>query len=498
MINISGYSLLELSEHLKAKGLLVKCTLESPNAAPKALQTNSREVGSDDVFLAYQGVGQDSHKFLKDGKLKPMCVVVEPHYDGPAFPNCLMVKDGRSAWSEICSKLAGQPNEKLRFIGVTGTNGKTSTTWYTYHLLRAAGHKVLYIGTLGVYLGEDYYPSMHTTPDPPVFFDWLRRAVEQNVSWVIMEVSSQAIFHRRVAPISFELGCFTSFSQDHLDLHKTLEDYWACKLSFILAPNMRRAYIHQSLREQLSSPSSSMEFYGEHRPELPSTDHPYSTITLDNFGEAGVCSVKIQHAQKGLSLIGNAPVPVSFLRENFLAAVLLASAVDPKCLDTGLWQLVPFIPGRCEFVSVENRPNAPRVVIDYAHSPDGIEKILEAARPLCSGEVWIVFGCGGDRDRSKRSLMAKAAQRADHVIITNDNPRTESPSEILDEIAAGFSDETSVRRIENRRQAIVKAISLARATDLVIIAGKGHEDYQEIDGRRIDFSDREIALEALK
>ena len=191
-------------------------------------------------------------------------------------------------------------------------------------------------------------------------------------------------------------------------------------------------------------------------------------------------------------------MPVSFLRENFLAAVLLASSVDANCLDSALWPLVPFIPGRCEFISTENQPNAPRVVIDYAHSPDGIEKILEAARPLCSGQVWIVFGCGGDRDRTKRPLMAKAAQSADHVIITSDNPRTEDPAVILDQIAVGFSEETSVRRIENRRQAIVKAISLARPTDLVVIAGKGHEGYQEIDGRRIDFSDREIALEALK
>jgi UDP-N-acetylmuramyl-tripeptide synthetase len=472
----------------------------------RALATDSRRVQPGDAFIAWPGHALDGRQYVRQalagGALA--CLVeaegVEAFEFGADLP-VATVPGLKARTGEIADEFYGRPSERLQVVATTGTNGKTSTAWWTAQALGELGQRCGVIGTLGI--GEppreravagEPQPALDatglTTPDPVTLQRALRRFVDEGFAACVIEASSIGIVEQRLAGTRIAVALFTNFTQDHLDFHATMEDYWQAKSALFDWPGLRAAVLNvddprgAALAQRLRGPE--MWTYSTEAPaRLRARGMDYRDVGLAFDVHEGA-----QRAEVRSRLIGQYNV------SNLLAVIggLRALGV-PLERAAGACAALTMVPGRMQRVEAA-RPG-PEVVVDYAHSPDALEKALAALR---GGQLWCVFGCGGNRDTAKRPLMGAIAQRlADRVVLTSDNPRHESPAFILGQIQAGLSGKRdSVQLIEDRRQAIAVAVRQAATNDVVLLAGKGHEDYQEIAGRRLPFSDVDEARFALE
>jgi UDP-N-acetylmuramoyl-L-alanyl-D-glutamate--2,6-diaminopimelate ligase len=451
---------------------------------------DSRRVQEGDLFVALPGSQSDGHDYVAEAVARGCSAVLsERPLEGIDVPNCV-VPNSREAYGRICQALAGNPSLKLKLVGVTGTNGKTTTSWLVASVLSAAGHRVGLLGTLGYFDGEEVQPAALTTPPADQLAAWLARMVVGGCSHAVMEVSSHALDQYRVAGVRFDSACVTNVSRDHLDYHRTMRDYRLAKAKLFdyLAPEgfavvnaddpVAAGYLRHLQRPALSvGIQSAAEITASPIEQFPSEQ----TFLLC----AGSEIVPVRTRMIGTNHIYNCLTA---------AAVGLAYGIDLMTVVRGL-ERVEYVPGRLQRIEC-GQPFG--VFVDFAHTPDALTGCLETLRKVTAGRVICVFGAGGDRDRPKRPLMGRAVeQAADLAVITSDNPRSEDPRAIIDQIVGGFEHGENAQVIADRVQAIHWALGQARPGDCVLIAGKGHESCQIIGHERIPLDDREIARQWL-
>jgi UDP-N-acetylmuramoyl-L-alanyl-D-glutamate--2,6-diaminopimelate ligase len=454
---------------------------------------DSRDAGVHDLFVAIAGERVDGHRFV--GGVACAAVVVEQDVQAPRGVTRIRVQDSRQALAECAAALAGDPAGQLALVGVTGTNGKTTTCWILESILSAAGTAVGVVGTTGHRIRGTRRPARFTTPLPTQWQGLLRDMVEAGCTVVAAEVSSIGLAARRVDASRFAVGVFTSLGRDHLDFHGDMATYVEAKMrlfrELVVDGGVAVLPAVDPTGTRLTEACARLDVrtYGLDSGQVTARD-----ITLTPGGSRGVLVAPEGEAAFSLSLVGRHNL------QNGLAAAPTALALGCSLEEvaTGL-SCVPVVPGRLEPVPAPG-PTAipgPTVLVDYAHTPDALETVLAALRELAPGRVGVVFGCGGDRDRGKRPEMARAAcQGADWVVATTDNPRGEDPLAILEDVRAGLDDQAEIQ--VDRRLAIRRAImNWAEPGDLVLIAGKGHEQFQEIQGEQVAFDDRLVAAVAL-
>jgi len=484
---------------MRGANLLVRAVGDQTDERSCTVCLDATKIQKGEIYLAYKGVHHDGHAGIPQAiKRGAAMVIVE---DPQALAAChglpgVVVKSGREAWSWLSAKTWGDPQNDLTILGVTGTNGKTSTVWMIKELLRAMGVPCVAIGTLGAYVGGEHRPTTHTTPDPPELFALLHEAKQRRIVVVAMEVSSHAVEQKKLGPIRLAAAGFTSFSRDHLDFHATMEAYLAAKVrvfSEYLAPQ-GVAYINTLVAAQIPAQTlpQTTSYYGfeDEFQALSVAAERRLSISLSEESILG-CTVSLQWQDKQRA--GRVPYFGHPAVANFVLALALSEYVSGNSIPSSLWQKVRPVPGRLEIVA-RKRAEAPNVFVDYAHTPDALAKTLGLLRPLTKGKLWVVFGCGGDRDRGKRPEMGDVAARlADHVVITSDNPRSEDPRSIVEQIKRGISGTTSVTEQLDREVAIHHAIAHAERDDTVLIAGKGHEAFQTIGTESKAFHDPTVA-----
>lgn len=460
------------------------------------LAQDSRRVQAGNLFFCVKGVKYDGHQFLKEAAAQggTAAIVSEPPAEDYGLTIIQVDKVSPELIKEVAGAFYGYPDQKLQLIGVIGTNGKTTSTYLVKSILEAAGHSVGLIGTITNMIKDQPLPTHNTTPGVLELQQLFAAMVQAGVEYVVMEVSSHSIDQGRVAGLAFRCGIFTNITQDHLDYHKTFAEYLRVKSKFFLdLPVTSWAVINGDDPHSdtfIEKTAAKVVTYG--------VEHPVQ------IGATG-----IQLSPTGVSFTANTPVGPIDLRlhltgyfnvYNSLGALGagLVLGVDPAAIKQGL-ESVSGVPGRFQVVPGVTDFG---VIVDYAHTPDGLENILNTGRALTKKRLLLVFGCGGDRDRTKRPIMgALAAKLADFSIITSDNPRSEKPEAIIAEIEAGFKEanpKAAYQLEPDRAAAIRKIINLAQPGDLVIIAGKGHENYQIFSDRTIHFDDREVVQSVLE
>lgn len=473
------------------------------------LALDSRAVRRGDAFIAVAGSRQHglvhARQALENGAA---AVVYEPQDGAEAILAGLAVDTPVVAVEGLSQKLGaiamrffGDPSARLQVIGITGTNGKTSCSQFLAQALEHCG----IIGTLGWGAPGQLRQTLNTTPDALSLQAMLAEFVKQGQSAVAMEVSSHALHQGRVNGVQFCAAVYTNFSRDHLDYHGTMEAYVAAKLALLQKPGLRFVVLNLDdvyCREVRAALPSGIKAWGYSRVLDYAGEDNAATLIEDM--EMLVASA-VRHRADGLAFTAHwrgrqmdisAPVFGDFNVENLLAVLATLLALDaPFETAAARLQAIRPVPGRMERFTL---PDAPAVFVDYAHTPDALDKVLASLKPHCPGKLWAVFGCGGDRDRGKRPQMgAVAVQRADRVVLTDDNPRHEDPERIVEEILVGCGA-APVQVVRDRQRAIEQAIEQAAANDWIVIAGKGHEDYQEISGRRIPFSDSAVVKRSLQ
>ena len=460
-----------------------------PQAEITAVDYDSRKVGRGSLFCCLVGEKTDGHNFASMAMEKGASALICQRPLPLNVPQ-LIVPDGREAMARAAACFYGHPERELTMLAVTGTNGKTSVTYMVKSVAETAGKKVGLIGTIQNLIGEEKVYTERTTPESVDLFALLRRMADKGVELVVMEVSSHALAQQRVAGIPFKAGLFTNLTQDHLDYHKTFENYRAakkklfaqCGIAILNGDDETAAY----MKEGLSIPVWTMgihhpgEFYARGI-EITTQGASFHLFTPQGNG-------RISLHISGLFSVYNAMGT---------AALCTAAGIPFSCIVKGLEGLRG-VAGRLECVDTGDRPFS--VYVDYAHTPDALQNVLETARGFTRRRLISVFGCGGDRDHGKRPIMGEIGGRySDHVILTSDNPRTEDPMDILKAVEEGVKRTATPYIVtENRREAIREALEEAGDGDVIVIAGKGHESYQEINGVRHHFDDKEIVLSLLR
>ena len=494
--------------------------LDSPEVNGKldgevaGLTYDSRGVAPGLLFVAIRGVHQDGHQFVGQAMTQgATAVVVEKDWPyGPSqTPSCVIrVKDTRRALSVLAHQFYGRPSHRMGMIGVTGTNGKTTTTYLIKGILEVAGKKVGLLGTTGYHIGQQVLPATHTTPESLDLHWLLAGMVQAGMEYTVMEVSSHALALGRVSDCTFDVAVYTNLTQDHLDFHKDMEDYFRAK---------QRLFSGLGMGNPKSFPRRAIVNGDDSRASqvIAVTQVPCWTYGTDK--QADLTAEHIQIDFEGIRFSAMTPkgkfevhsaLTGRYNVSNILAAigVALSQDISIPVIQQGI-RNIHQVPGRFEKIQEGQKF---LVIVDYAHTEDALRKLLLAVRELrqsalsLEGRVLTVFGCGGDRDRGKRPKMGQVAvELSDFVILTSDNPRTEDPIVIIREIEVGIKQGPDARRqrteyliIQDRAEAIKKAIGLARHGDIVVIAGKGHEDYQIIGERKLYFDDREVARETIR
>ena len=448
------------------------------------LSINSKELGKNSLFIAQKGLSLDGHNFI-DEAIKNGAVAVISEQELSATIPQIIVKNTRIASTTLASTFYNNPKDKLKFVGVTGTNGKTSTTFYLAEFLKQAGKKVAVIGTLGVLYGDKQFESELTTPDPIKLHKILNFLVKKNVEYVVMEVSAHALDLKKLNNIKFEVGILTNITQDHLDYFKTMEKYAETKLNWFKGGNVKYSIINADDKLCLPLLNNS------------------NTLSFGLVNPADVFAIDIKKSPKKtefvLDLLYNVLICKTSLVGEFNVYNTICSMAGAFCLGIDLKDISNAMPklkaplGRFSTLELENNKVA---IVDYAHTPDGLEKVLSTARGICKGKLISVFGCGGNRDNSKRAKMGEISENlADFSIITSDNPRFENPESIINDIEKGMK--RNYIKITDRKLAIKKAFSMMKPNDIVVISGKGAETYQDIKGVKVPYSDFE-EIEKLK
>jgi UDP-N-acetylmuramoyl-L-alanyl-D-glutamate--2,6-diaminopimelate ligase len=487
---------LELQQGLEREGL-VQDSVDGRSREISGIAYDSRRVGPGDVFVALKGLRADGLDFVHEAVERGAAAIVSES-DRPAGVSgtWLRVRNARLAMALLAAAFHRHPSGAMQVVGITGTNGKTTTAFLIASIFDAAGLRCGLLGTVGHRIGDDVREALHTTPEAPDVQLLLREMADRGCRACAMEVSSHALSLHRVDATRFAAGVFTNLTRDHLDFHANMEAYFRAK---------RRLF----------------ELLPRDAPSLINVDDPRGSSLMEIAGRpvsyainrrADITPGPLSFSLEGLSFDVRTPRGSLRVRSplvgrpnvyNILAAVSTATALGLPfdAIERGVRSLEG-VPGRFQVVS------SPRdevtVVVDYAHTDDALRNLLETARPLARGRLITVFGCGGDRDRTKRPLMGAVAGRlSDLIVITSDNPRGEDPRRIIDEVQRGITADTmrdSRQRplaIVDRREAISKAVALARPGDLVLIAGKGHEQYQVIGSKVLPFDDVAVAREAL-
>ncbi len=465
-------------------------SMRGPATPVTGVAYRSDRVRPGDVFFCIPGFAHDGHDFAADAVSRgAVAVVAERPLQGLSAP-VAVVPSARAALARAAARAYGFPSQALDVVGITGTNGKTTSSYLVDSILRADGRTTGLIGTVETRIAGERVASARTTPESADLQELLARMRMAGVSGVAMEVSSHAIDLHRVDGTRFAVAAFTNLSQDHLDYHHTLADYWSVKRRLFTDLDVAARVVNiddPAGRELARELSAAISIGRDESAAIRAIDEvpgPWST----EFTLAGPWGAE----RLVLPLAGRYNV------ENALVATGCATAlgIGIEEIAAGLAS-APQVPGRLERIE-EGQPFA--VFVDYAHTPDSLEKAIQAVRAVTGGRVIVVFGCGGDRDPDKRALMgAAAATYADHVILTSDNPRSEDPVGIILQIEDGMRGVSSAYDVEvDRRAAIATALAAARPSDAVLIAGKGHEDYQIFSDRTVHFDDREVAREELR
>ncbi len=471
--------------------------LEGAGAGLKvtSIEFSSRDVGPGSLFVCVPGTAADGHDYAQDAANRQAAALVVERpldIDIPQF----LVYDARKALALGSARFYGNPSQKLKLVGVTGTNGKTTTTFLVEHMARVANCKTGLMGTVECHIGDEVRPSLHTTPESRDLQMLLADMAKAGVDVAALEVSSHAIDLGRILGTRFAVAAFTNLTQDHLDYHKTMEAYFAAKAALFTDAPVGACVVCTD------------GDYGRRLADLCRAVGR-TPITVGSAHDADVRLVEARFAPHSTSLAVEIegkrldialPLVGRFNVENALvcAGIGLGLGYGADIICKAL-ETAPQVPGRLQRVvgKVNTEPGF-GVLVDYAHTPDSVAKAISACKAVTPGRVICVFGCGGDRDNTKRPKMGKAALDADIAVVTSDNPRTEDPAAIIDMILPGMEsgrDRTHV--IPDRREAIEYALGLAQPGDSVLIAGKGHEDYQILGTTKHHFDDREVAQEGL-
>jgi UDP-N-acetylmuramoyl-L-alanyl-D-glutamate--2,6-diaminopimelate ligase len=487
---------LELQEVLRSQGLM-RSAIGAPTQSVTGIAFDSRRLKAGNVFVALRGLRADGAAYVQQAiDAGAAAVVSESTPPAEVHTPWIVVTDARHALAILAASFYRHPSAAMQVIGITGTNGKTTTAYLVASIFEAANLRCGVLGTVGYRIGNETREATHTTPEAPEVQALLREMADRGCRACAMEVSSHALALRRVDAMKFAAGVFTNLTRDHLDFHPDMEAYFqAKKRLFEMLPPGAPSLINlddpraATLVEAVGRPVT----YGINRP-ADITPGPLSFsldgLTFDVRTPRGTLEIRS-------ALVGRPNV------YNILAAVSTATALGLtfEAIERGV-RALEGVPGRFQVVS--SATDEVTVVVDYAHTDDALRNLLETARPLARGRLVTVFGCGGDRDRTKRPLMGAVAGRlSDLILITSDNPRSEDPQRIIEEVRRGLTANTRrdsgqrLLAIADRREAISKAIELARPGDLVLIAGKGHEKYQVIGSKVLPFDDVAVARDAL-
>ncbi|APD07333.1 UDP-N-acetylmuramoyl-L-alanyl-D-glutamate--2,6-diaminopimelate ligase [Flavobacteriaceae bacterium UJ101] len=481
----------------KLKDILYKVSVEqiigSTDVFINNLESDSRKVELDTFFIALKGVFVDGHQFIdkaiQQGAKAVLCEIApEKIVNGVTY---VIVKDSADALGVIAGNFYGNPSQKIQLVGITGTNGKTTTATLLYHLFQNLGYQTALLSTISVRFGKEEIPATHTTPDVITINKYLAQAVEIGCDYAFMEVSSHGIHQKRIAGLEFVGGVFTNLTHDHLDYHKTFKEYLnAKKLFFDDLPESAFALtnIDDKNGYVMLQNSSAKKFSYALK-----TDADFKGKLLENRFDGMLMTINEQEVWA--RLVGK------FNAYNLLVAFGVAKLLEQDELEilTAISKLES-VRGRFQYNLSEKDIVT---IVDYAHTPDALKNVLNTINDIRTGneQVITVVGCGGDRDKTKRPIMASVAcELSNQVIFTSDNPRTEDPEIIIEEMEAGVQPQffNKTMSISNRKEAIKAAIKIAKPEDIILIAGKGHETYQEINGVRTEFDDFQISKNLLK
>jgi UDP-N-acetylmuramyl-tripeptide synthetase len=476
-----------------------------------ALHTDSRKITSGDGFIAWPGAATDGRQYVAKSLLSGAAGVLVEHEGLDAFAlddqRIASYAGLKAASGLIAAEYFAQPSQTLDVIAITGTNGKTSTAWWLAQAInvlrgdllsndeRSTQYSCGLVGTLGIGTPGNMIPTGLTTPDPVMLQSELARLRDAGATACAMEASSIGIAEHRVVGTQIRVAVFTNFTQDHLDYHGSMQAYWLAKRALFEWPGLQAAVINVDDRQ------------GQELVTLCEKRGLQVITTSQQSQAANLYASPVVYASQGMrfevyqgteKVSVSCPVVGDYNAANLLGVIGALRALGVSLKDAaGAIAQCTAVPGRMELIGGDRQPLA---VVDYAHTPDALAKAVDALRPVSTtrgGKLWCVFGCGGNRDASKRPLMAKAAQAADQIVVTSDNPRYEKAEDITAQIMAGLTQPSKVMLVLSRAKAIAYAVAHAQASDVLLIAGKGHEDYQEIAGVKHPFSDRTEAQVAL-
>lgn len=482
---------------MKLKDILYKVAIEAVHGSTDvdvhAIQLDSRKIESNTLFVAIKGTLSDGHSFIDKAIALGASVIVceDLPNDLAATITYVKVKDSNAALAYLATNFYHNPSQKLQLVGVTGTNGKTTIASLLYQMFKKAGYKVGLLSTVKIMVDDTEYKATHTTPDSLTINSYLHQMVQEGCDYCFMEVSSHGIHQKRTEGLQFRGGVFTNLSHDHLDYHASFAEYRDVKKSFFdYLP--KNAFAITNIDDK----NGAVMLQNTQAKKLTyalKTYADYKAIILEN--QLSGLQLKINEQEVWTRLIG------TFNAYNLLAIYAVAIELGIEKLDAlRLLSELESVSGRFQFVVSKEKITA---IVDYAHTPDALENVLKTINDIRTKneQLITIVGCGGDRDKTKRPIMAKiASENSDKVILTSDNPRTEDPEVILQEMEAGIAAENYKKYISilDRKQAIKTACQMANSKDIILIAGKGHETYQEINGVRHDFDDMKIVKEILE
>ena len=463
----------------------------------ESIAYDSRRVQKNCLFVALRGEKSDGHQFIDQAIERGATVIVAEREAQQGPVTWVQVADTRAALADLSAAFYDRPARRLKMAAVTGTNGKTTTTFLIKHICENAGLRCGLIGTVRYEIGERVLPAVRTTPFALELQELLAQIVNAGCKAAAMEVSSHALAQERTRGLEWDVAVFTNLTQDHLDFHGTMENYFDAKVKLFTD------LAQQQHKKKAVAVVNIDDRYGEKLIDRLAKDFPVVTYGMSARADFRASNYRPEFAgtsyqldARGKSYLVRVPLIGRFNVSNSLAALAAANSLGINLRDAILsLAKSPQVPGRLEAVAAKRQF---QVFVDYAHTPDALLNVLKTCRELSPRKLIVVFGCGGDRDRQKRPLMARAAdENADFSIITSDNPRKEDPEAIIAEVEKGFRSER-YEKITERAAAIARAISLAQPRDIVVIAGKGHEAYQEFADYTVPFDDLQVARRALE
>ncbi|OWP85169.1 UDP-N-acetylmuramoyl-L-alanyl-D-glutamate--2,6-diaminopimelate ligase [Flavobacterium columnare] len=482
---------------MNLKDLLYKVTIEtvlgSTSITVNQIQFDSRKIGTDDVFVAIRGTLSDGHQYIDKAISLGASVIICEELPQTCLQNITYVKviDTNSALAQLANNYYGTPSHKLTLVGVTGTNGKTTIASLLYQMFKKAGYKVGLLSTVKIMVDTIEYKATHTTPDSLTINYFLNEMIQEGCEYCFMEVSSHGVHQKRTEGLLFAGGVFTNLSHDHLDYHPTFAEYRDVKKTFF--DHLPKTAFALTNIDDKNGTVMLQNTQARKKTYALKTYADYKAVILEN--QLSGLQLKVNEHDVWTRLIG------TFNAYNLLAiyGVAVELGID-KIEALRLLSELESVSGRFQFIVSKEKITA---IVDYAHTPDALENVLNTINDIRTKneQLITIVGCGGDRDRTKRPIMARiATEMSSKAILTSDNPRTESPEVIIEEMEAGISAENFKKylAIKDRKQAIKTACQMAEKGDIILIAGKGHETYQEINGIRHDFDDMKIVKELLE